>query len=128
LSGLLLINFWSNFIQTLQNWSVSSLVVRCPSVCHKTCLNIKLAIMWSLIALVENRRWILVTTRGYLHLHPEDHMILFAFYIYWICGSSAIRQLGSNLSLHIVLKACYIVKCALSTVAFEDGLYANILV
>jgi hypothetical protein len=33
LSGLLLINYWCNFIQTLQEWSVPSLVVHCPSVC-----------------------------------------------------------------------------------------------
>jgi hypothetical protein len=33
LSGLLLINYWCNFIQTLQEWSVPSLVVHCMSVC-----------------------------------------------------------------------------------------------
>jgi hypothetical protein len=33
LSGLLLINYWCNFIQTLQEWSVPSQVVHCSSVC-----------------------------------------------------------------------------------------------
>jgi hypothetical protein len=63
LSRLLLINYRCNFIQTLQEWSVPSIVVHCPvclsvclSVCHKICPNMKLAIMrrhmWLLIALV----------------------------------------------------------------------------